>query len=422
MSVHDTASRRIFSVFQGSVLAAGAGDGITRVGLPLLALTLTQSPMAIGLVTAAAWLPWPIVAIPAGVLSDRFPPLRVMRVTEVLRVVAILAVVFLALAGLLPIWMFAVGVFVIGATGVVCDIASQAAVPQLVEQPDLTWANGRVQSIQMGTVQLLGPAVAGFVVALGVAGALGVLSFTYVVSAMLLFAIPLTATRTVSGPAAPDDVAEKRSPLRETADGFVYFVRRPDVLKLAAHAAAINFTFIGLMTVLPLWVVDPGPLGMTTGAYGILWTVIAAGGLIAGLVAHRFFEIVPERLFVRLCLPAFAVSVLLLTIPHVVPVAVGLTAFGVLLMFWNVVTITYRQRTVPTELFSRVNAAYRWLSWSVMPVGAALSGTVAGLAGVQGLLVSYTVLLVFMALVLPPRLRTSEPAEPVERVEEPVSP
>lgn len=372
--------------------------------------------------TAAAWLPWPIVAVPAGVLSDRFPPLRVMRITEVLRVTAILAVVLLALAGLLPIWLFAVGVFAIGATGVVCDIASQAAVPQLVRQPDLTWANGRVQSIQMGTVQLLGPAVAGFVVAMGVAGALGVLSLTYVVSMVLLFAIPLTAARTVSGTPSTGATAEKRSPLRETADGFAYFVRRPDVLKLAAHAAAINFTFIGLMTVLPLWVVDPGPLGLTTGAYGILWTVIAAGGLLAGLVAHRFFGIVPERVFVRLCLPAFSVSVLLLAIPHVVSVAIGLTAFGVLLMFWNVVTITYRQRTVPTELFSRVNAAYRWLSWSVMPVGAALSGTVAGMVGVQGLLVGYTSLLVAMALLLPPRLRSAEPAESTERAGEPLSP
>ena len=50
---------------------ANLGDGIVQIGVPLYALTLTRSPSQIALLTAAAWLPWLVLGLVAGVVVDR---------------------------------------------------------------------------------------------------------------------------------------------------------------------------------------------------------------------------------------------------------------------------------------------------------------------------------------------------------------
>jgi MFS family permease len=50
---------------------------------------------------------------------------------------------------------------------------------------------------------------------------------------------------------------------------------------------------------------------------------------------------------------------------------------------WNVVTISLRQRTVPSALLGRVNSVYRMLGWGLMPIGALAGGFVAHAAGLR---------------------------------------
>ena len=41
---------------------------------------------------------------------------------------------------------------------------------------------------------------------------------------------------------------------------------------------------------------------------------------------------------------------------------------------WNVITVSFRQRVVPEQLLGRVNAGYRLVAWGTIPLGAALGG------------------------------------------------
>jgi len=50
-------------------------------------------------------------------------------------------------------------------------------------------------------------------------------------------------------------------------------------------------------------------------------------------------------------------------------------AFGTTV--WNTVTVSLRQRIVPSHLFGRVNSAYRWMVWGAISVGSLLGGIVA---------------------------------------------
>jgi hypothetical protein len=44
---------------------------------------------------------------------------------------------------------------------------------------------------------------------------------------------------------------------------------------------------------------------------------------------------------------------------------------------WNVATVSLRQRIIPTELFGRVNSAYRFIGTGFIAVGSAIGGFIA---------------------------------------------
>src|SRR5215471_19123686 len=53
---------------------SAVGSAVTTVALPLVAVsTLRAGPAAVALLTAATWLPWLLIGLPAGVWADRWP-------------------------------------------------------------------------------------------------------------------------------------------------------------------------------------------------------------------------------------------------------------------------------------------------------------------------------------------------------------
>jgi MFS family permease len=41
---------------------------------------------------------------------------------------------------------------------------------------------------------------------------------------------------------------------------------------------------------------------------------------------------------------------------------------------WNIVTVTFRQTIIPTEILGRVNSGYRFFGWGSMPLGSIIGG------------------------------------------------
>jgi hypothetical protein len=69
--------------------------------------------------------------------------------------------------------------------------------------------------------------------------------------------------------------------------------------------------------------------------------------------------------------------------PHAVVVGVMGAVGGAAALVWNVITVSLRQTLIPDHLLGRVNSVYRFLGWGSMPIGAALGGVVAGVAGLR---------------------------------------
>ncbi len=109
-------------------------------------------------------------------------------------------------------------------------------------------------------------------------------------------------------------------------------------------------------------------------------TAGAAGGAIGGLVAPAVAARAGIWVSLRASLAVRAGAHLLLALTHS-PVVTGTSMIIEALagMLWNVVTVSYRQRTIPDDLLGRVNSIYRFFGWGAMPLGALAGGALVSL-------------------------------------------
>src|SRR5918996_1040533 len=75
-------------------------DGLAKIGLPLVAVTLTDSPGLVAGVALAVTLPWLLFALPAGALADRVDRRIAMITANVVRAAAVAALAATLVLGL----------------------------------------------------------------------------------------------------------------------------------------------------------------------------------------------------------------------------------------------------------------------------------------------------------------------------------
>lgn len=213
------------------------GDGVRLTALPLLAATLTRDPTAVAAVTFASYLPWLLFGPLVGVVADRFDRRVLMVRAQLFRMVLVVLLTLVVVAGQHSlVLLYAVG-FLLGAGEVLHDISAQALIPLVVNPGDLERANGRLFGTEIGANQFVGPPLGGF--AFGVSAALpfALDALTFGVGAGLL-------TR-IGGSFAPTRAGEGRRRLREDLAEGVSFVWRGRVYRALVLAVAVANLALG---------------------------------------------------------------------------------------------------------------------------------------------------------------------------------
>lgn len=78
-----------------------------------------------------------------------------------------------------------------------------------------------------------------------------------------------------------------------------------------------------------------------------------------------------------------AVYVAMGVIGSPVVAAVLFAVYALSVIVWNVLSMSLRQALIPTELFGRVQGAWRTLAWGAIAVGSLVGGVVASLTSVR---------------------------------------
>lgn len=363
--------------FQSSLMSSDLADGLIFVGIPLIALTLTTDPWLIAIVGLAVRLPWLVATLPVGVVIDRYPGLAVLTTASALRVPAALVLCVLTASGVLGYWELVVLAFLLQTIGNVIDMASQSSVRSMVPRDQLGRANSIMQTAQILLAQFLAPAAAGFLVAWSASGSTMVAVVLAVVAFVLVSLPAVRREHAKHGAAASRGTRVTSTGLRI---GFRYFRRRPDLLQLALTAGANNLSYSMMLTILPLWVIAPGPLQLGEVAYGLILSALAIGSFVGGVLMHRM-NVERVRWIVKVGPPLIGVLYIVMAVPSPVVLAIALALCGLIVVIWNVFSISRRHESIPASLFGRVNAAYRFATWGGIPLGSIFAGALASTIG-----------------------------------------
>ena len=366
---------RSFRLLISGAAAANLGDGIAALALPWLATLISRDPFHIAAVAFAARLPWFLLALPVGVITDRADRQVLMLRADLARVVLSFGIVALILgAPALPladgdgsatrlIWIIAALAFALGTAEVFRDNAAQTVLPMLVEARDLETANGQIWSVEQVMGAFVGPPLAGLLIALALPLPFSFNALAFGLAALSVWAIAFPAR------VLP---AIRTGFWVEMRDGLAWMFAHRIILQLAVMLGLLNALHVGAATFLVLFsqeILDLGAFG-----HGLILTAGAAGGVLGGLICPTIAARLGPRHSLRLALAVMPLSYLAIFLTS----SAGVVAAGEFLgifagMLWNVVTVSYRQRFIPSAILGRVNAIYRFFGWGMMPVGALLA-------------------------------------------------
>ena len=358
------------------------GDGISVVAYPWLASQLTRNAAAVALVPVALRLPWLVVSLPAGALIDRVDRRRLMVAVDAVRAVVTTGVAVGVLTGAMSLSLLLVLLLVLGTGEVIASNASLALLPAVVEPAVLERANGRLQASDVVGETLVGPPLAGLLIALALTAPFVVDAVSFGVAALLVLGLRL---RPSPAPEVVPAAAELGPPVRhrlrrDIAEGLRWLWAHPTLRLLAITLGAMNALFSMATSTEVLFAREV--LGLGSVGFGLLFSGGAVGGVLGSLVAARVVQRLGVGRTLQLALMSEATSVLLYGLAPaawVAGAAIGL--FAVTGIIWNVVTISLRQRLIPDALLGRVGSVYRLLGVGLSPVGAAVGGLVVVAAG-----------------------------------------
>jgi MFS family permease len=356
-------------------------DGLVKIALPLVAVTLTDSPGLVAGVALAETLPWLLFALPAGALADRVDRRLAMVTANVVRAAAVAVLAVTLVLGLesspAAIWALYAVALLLGTAETVYDTCAQSILPQVVSRDRLPRANGRLIAAELTANEFVGPPLGGLLVAAGVAAAFATPAALWAaaVGALLLlrgnFAVPRT---------------EERATVRaDVAEGLRYLWRHRLLRTLAAMTGLFNLATNATFAVFVLYAVGPdSAMGLTEVGYGLLFATIAAGSLIGALLADPVIRRLgrSRSLFLGILGGVGTVGVAAVTtIPLVIAAAFLLG--GLTNALWNVVAVSLRQRITPDRILGRINSSYRLVAWGTRPLGAAAGGLLGELLGLR---------------------------------------
>jgi MFS family permease len=348
------------------------GDGAFVAAMPLLAVTVTRDPLLISAITAAEYLPWVLVSLPAGALVDRYDRVKLMWRFQAFQAVITTAVALAVGFKASDMPLLIVASFLLGCAQVVITNAAQSVLPQFVPNELLQRANSNQYVVQTIGQASLGPPIGSLLFTVMRALPFVVDAGSFVVSAGLLASLPK-----LSGPAA------KRLPMKTAISEGLRWLRGHRLLRVLAVVLGIN-SFCNQMGFATLVLLATDTLRISYRDFGLLIVGMGVGSLLGGLVNARLARVLGV-------VPAFVVALAASSVvyagiglaPDSVVLAVLIAACGLVVTVSSVVTVSLRQQLVPNELLGRVNSVFRMLGWGLMPLGAIAGGLCAQEIGLR---------------------------------------
>ena len=363
---------RNYRLFFAGQSVSLVGTWMTRLATSWIVYQITDSAFLLGLTSFVGQIPAFFVAPIAGVWLDRWNRHRVLVITQVLAMIQSLALAALAFSGYINLWWIIGLALCQGLINAFDMPARQAFVIEMLEQrADLGNAIALNSSMVNGA-RLVGPAVAGVIIAAAGAGVCFLIDgISYIAVIISLLAMKVAPARMQSA---------RKSAWQELAEGWKYVVQSPairSILLLLALVSVIGMPYTVLMPVVAVDILHGGAhtLGFLVGMSGV-----GALASAIGLALRRSVIGLGKRIAVSVAL--FGGGLVLLGLSRSLAISLvlmTLTGFG--MMQQMAASNTILQTIAADDKRGRVMSFYTLAILGMNPIGSLLAGTVAARIG-----------------------------------------
>jgi MFS family permease len=358
---------RPFWTYLAASIVSWLGDGVLIVGFPLLAASLTRSPLWIAAIVFAQRLPQLLLSLPVGALVDRLDARVTALWTNVAQAALLGAAAVGVAAGHFPLVALFPVALLAESLGTVFSCAASALVPDIVPAEQFGAANRVMQAANMTTAYVVGPGVGGLLFATARHWPLTIDALSF-----LLAALGLALLRTPHKETRPKTETHF---IREIKDGVSLLIRQPALRMISLTVATLAGLQTGSVAVVVL--LGTQVVGLSRTGFGY---ALAAGNIVAPLM----LVILPRVLRLRTSQTVFG-SILVAGLGELAmatatsgpqfSAGLALDAMGV--TTGSVALLTARMRLTPRAMFGRVAGSFQTIVYAAVVAGSAVGGLAA---------------------------------------------
>jgi MFS family permease len=395
---------RNFQLFLAMRIASSLATQMQSVAIAWQVYDITHSPLSLGLVGLAQFVPIFGFTLIAGHVADKFDRRYILFGAMSLQCLCSLLLLAFILSGARQVWPIYALLVLLGASRAFFSPASQSLLPNLVPAEFLSSAFA-LSSSAFQAMTIAGPALGGIIYALGP-------SAVYSTSAVL-FLLSLTA---IGGIRTPLKARETRGISWESVIAGIRFIwARPSILgSISLDLFAVLFG--GATALLPVYARDilgTGPLGL-----GLLRSAPAVGAVAVGLflAQHSLGRRTGRTMFAAVAIFGVATVIFGLSTQFYVSMA-ALAVLGAADMVSVFVRQNLIQRATPDTMRGRVNAVNFLFVGASNELGEMESGlTAAWIGSVEAVVAGgvATLLVVIWGLWRFPALRETDRLEDIK--------
>ncbi|MBS5985314.1 MFS transporter [Clostridium sp.] len=343
------------------------GNAIQRFSMSLYLLEFTGSTAAFANILAISTIPYILFAPIAGRLSDKINRKKIMVYLDLFCSILIGIYAFILLRGKDSELIVAIVMFMLSVCYTLYGPAVVSSIPQIVEEDKLTSANGIINQVG-SVVNFLGPILAGVLYGLvGIKLIVIINAISFLVSAImeLFLDIPDVVKRdedTDKGKVLSVEFIKKS--FIDMGHSFVYLKKEKKIiLGIIASYALCNIFLVPILSIVAPYFINI-LLGLPSQVYGVVEGICVLGMILGGF----WISIKPKMFSMKKVhytyFPMIVGVTLMATLGfirlnnYVLAGLFGVSGMAIMLSLAlsNVLTLTFIQKEVPSDMLGRVSA------------------------------------------------------------------
>ncbi|HEY8888984.1 MAG TPA: MFS transporter [Clostridium sp.] len=344
------------------------GTWTQNIGQSWLVLTLTGSPLLLGLVGAMQFLPVTFFSLFAGVLTDKFPKKKILIFTQIVSMILAFILSALVFTKTLKYEYLLALALCLGFCNTLDMPTRQAFNVEIVGREDLMNAI-TLNSATFNLARIIGPAIGALLMGyLGAAWCFLLNGFSFL--AVIYGLVHIEAVTYVR---------KKRSEkgmLKEIMDGLKYIKSNSVLIETLILVSIMGIFVFNYNVLIPVF--TKNVLHMQEKTYGILLSALGAGSLIGALLMSFRSKNGPNKILMIGSSIGIGIMLIFTGISNLYYfTALSLAITGIFNMFFSTTANSMLQLNSKDEYRGRVMSVYSLVFAGFTPLGSLLSGLVA---------------------------------------------